>query len=413
MAVSLLASLSFDDPAGPLAEYQSGLVVDGGSNSLDKIDQVAGKGLELTMSVGPIGGFSFGPRWRGRIEDLHGLASATQRRIAQRYVLEFPEEFTFGKDLLVNPSAGGSSGKVGGWMCWDGSDSQPGGGEPAGWIGTHGTSQRLMYKQSSNTQIKQNSVGRRVTWTPYLYVPGLAQWDGSKYRGSWFWMDDPLTNESYRIQPNTRLVVMQVAYIPAYPAKGWWEFWVEEPDLGLPLRRLYVGDSQWAAEVTGNDDIERPDLSPTRVTSGPLKGRLENVAWTSSAGFDPGQEIHEQMSFFQGGGDSEMTGGSYYLHGMDWFAFESSDDSEPAIWPSIDGDPPPDPPPASSHFVTEGQISSLVTAVAAQAADTPTYVYHGGTAGTARPSVSGPVIWVGTVSPTNGIAGLDFWINTT
>jgi hypothetical protein len=41
-----------------------------------------------------------------------------------------------------------------------------------------------------------------------------------------------------------------------------------------------------------------------------------------------------------------------------------------------------------------------------------TFVQHGSTANTARPSTSGPVTWVGSVSPTNAIAG-DYWQDTT
>lgn len=43
----------------------------------------------------------------------------------------------------------------------------------------------------------------------------------------------------------------------------------------------------------------------------------------------------------------------------------------------------------------------------------PTYVFHGATAGTARPTNAGVVIWVGSVTPTNGITATDFWIDTT
>lgn len=68
---------------------------------------------------------------------------------------------------------------------------------------------------------------------------------------------------------------------------------------------------------------------------------------------------------------------------------------------------------ASSDFVTEGQVDALVTALASHAIATSTYVYHGGTAGTARPSVAGPVVWVGTVAPTNADTSIDFWIDTT
>ena len=68
---------------------------------------------------------------------------------------------------------------------------------------------------------------------------------------------------------------------------------------------------------------------------------------------------------------------------------------------------------ADSDFATEGQLNALVTALANAAKAHGTYVFHGSTAGTARPSVSGTVIWVGTVAPTNAITTKDFWIDTT
>lgn len=68
---------------------------------------------------------------------------------------------------------------------------------------------------------------------------------------------------------------------------------------------------------------------------------------------------------------------------------------------------------ADTDFVTEAQLNALVTALGTQAEKSPVYVFHGATAGTARPSFGGPVIWVGTVAPTNAIAATDFWIDTT
>lgn len=43
----------------------------------------------------------------------------------------------------------------------------------------------------------------------------------------------------------------------------------------------------------------------------------------------------------------------------------------------------------------------------------PTYVFHGATGGTARPTNAGVVIWVGTATPTNANSSTDFWIDTT
>ena len=68
---------------------------------------------------------------------------------------------------------------------------------------------------------------------------------------------------------------------------------------------------------------------------------------------------------------------------------------------------------ADSDFVTEAQLNALVTALSTQAEKSPVYVYHGSTAGTARPSFGGPVVWVGTVAPSNANTSLDFWIDTT
>lgn len=67
---------------------------------------------------------------------------------------------------------------------------------------------------------------------------------------------------------------------------------------------------------------------------------------------------------------------------------------------------------ANSDFATEGQLNSLVTAVAAAVEAGVRMVFHGGTAGTARPSFGGTVIWVGTVAPTNAVTSTDFWIDT-
>jgi S-adenosylmethionine:diacylglycerol 3-amino-3-carboxypropyl transferase len=68
---------------------------------------------------------------------------------------------------------------------------------------------------------------------------------------------------------------------------------------------------------------------------------------------------------------------------------------------------------ADSDFVTEGQMNSLVTAIGNAVEAAPRYVFHGATAGTARPSFGGTVVWVGTVAPTNAITARDFWIDTT
>lgn len=68
---------------------------------------------------------------------------------------------------------------------------------------------------------------------------------------------------------------------------------------------------------------------------------------------------------------------------------------------------------ASGDFITEGQMGSFLTAVADQVEKSAMTVFHGSTAGTARPSFGGTVIWVGTVAPTNAITARDFWIDTT
>lgn len=57
-----------------------------------------------------------------------------------------------------------------------------------------------------------------------------------------------------------------------------------------------------------------------------------------------------------------------------------------------------------------GSLAVTGTVVAAQL---PTYVFHGATAGTARPTGAGVVVWVGTVTPTNANTSTDFWIDTT
>lgn len=68
---------------------------------------------------------------------------------------------------------------------------------------------------------------------------------------------------------------------------------------------------------------------------------------------------------------------------------------------------------AAGDFVTESQVSALVTALAAHLDGGSIYIYHGSTAGTARPSFAGTVVWVGTVAPSNAITARDFWIDTT
>ena len=55
------------------------------------------------------------------------------------------------------------------------------------------------------------------------------------------------------------------------------------------------------------------------------------------------------------------------------------------------------------------------TASAARAAIAPEnlgYVNHGATAGTARPTGYGAILWVGTVTPTNAVDG-DVWVDVT
>lgn len=43
----------------------------------------------------------------------------------------------------------------------------------------------------------------------------------------------------------------------------------------------------------------------------------------------------------------------------------------------------------------------------------PTYVFHGATGSTARPTNAGVVIWVGSATPANANTSTDFWIDTT
>ncbi len=56
---------------------------------------------------------------------------------------------------------------------------------------------------------------------------------------------------------------------------------------------------------------------------------------------------------------------------------------------------------------------SVVASGTVVAPQLPTYVFHGSTAGTARPTGAGVVVWVGTVAPTNANTSVDFWIDTT
>ena len=56
------------------------------------------------------------------------------------------------------------------------------------------------------------------------------------------------------------------------------------------------------------------------------------------------------------------------------------------------------------------KIETVGTASAISSAGGLIFVNHGGTAGTSRPSVSGAVIWIGTVEPTNASNG-DIWID--
>lgn len=67
---------------------------------------------------------------------------------------------------------------------------------------------------------------------------------------------------------------------------------------------------------------------------------------------------------------------------------------------------------ASGDFVTEGQVDALVTAVGNAVEAGVRTVIHGSTAGTARPSFGGTVIWVGSVAPSNANTAIDFWIDT-
>lgn len=58
-------------------------------------------------------------------------------------------------------------------------------------------------------------------------------------------------------------------------------------------------------------------------------------------------------------------------------------------------------------------IEDELVALEAQAGTSVAYVTHGATAGTARPSTSGPVEWTGSVTPTNAVAGDTWWDTTT
>lgn len=65
---------------------------------------------------------------------------------------------------------------------------------------------------------------------------------------------------------------------------------------------------------------------------------------------------------------------------------------------------------ATGDFTTEGQLNALTTALGtAVKANTPktaavTFVNHGATASTARPTGYAMVIWYGSVQPTNMVA---------
>ena len=61
-------------------------------------------------------------------------------------------------------------------------------------------------------------------------------------------------------------------------------------------------------------------------------------------------------------------------------------------------------------LIINNNVQALGTVVAPQL---PTYVFHGATGSTARPSNAGVVIWVGTATPTNANTTYDFWIDTT
>lgn len=64
---------------------------------------------------------------------------------------------------------------------------------------------------------------------------------------------------------------------------------------------------------------------------------------------------------------------------------------------------------AGTDFVTEAQMNAAIAALAAQMNTLRNQVafinYHGATAGTARNNKFAVNLWVGTVSPTNKIAG--------
>lgn len=64
---------------------------------------------------------------------------------------------------------------------------------------------------------------------------------------------------------------------------------------------------------------------------------------------------------------------------------------------------------ADAALTTAGEAMSI-----AQAASMVIFVMHGDDAGTPRPTVSRPVIWIGTVKPTNGNAAYgDVWFPVT
>lgn len=62
----------------------------------------------------------------------------------------------------------------------------------------------------------------------------------------------------------------------------------------------------------------------------------------------------------------------------------------------------------TSIQIAEGQVTNLTTDLASKIET----VYHGSTSSTARPSTTSPVMWVGTVEPTNAINN-DCWIDQT
>jgi len=60
---------------------------------------------------------------------------------------------------------------------------------------------------------------------------------------------------------------------------------------------------------------------------------------------------------------------------------------------------------SSGDAVNKGQLDGLQ-------AETVTFVNHGATAGTARPTGFDTVMWLGSVEPTNAVND-DFWVDTT